>query len=376
MAQAQGARIRVYVSAHGFGHATRVAAVLRAVGRLAPDARVEVRSAAPAALFLAAMPLPLRIDHQVNDVGVVQSDGLTLDGAETIRRYARFLETREPLVRAEAESARAAGIDLIFGDIPPLAFAVAERAAIPALAMGNFDWHWIYGEWAAQVPEGERVLASLRRDYAAADLLLRLPFCDRMEVFPNIRDVPLVGRRARLDPEEARRRAGIPANAERVVLLSFGGMGLRGAEWNSLGNLGDYHFLTVGELEVPGGTRLREWELGARGLLYEDLVAAADVVITKPGYGIVSECAVNHTAMLYTERGAFREYPILVREMQRYFPAVYVSPAEVRRGEVGPALERLAATPWPTAPPAADGAEVVAATLLRHAAGAGSAAGR
>jgi L-arabinokinase len=368
MAPAQGPRIRCYVSAHGFGHATRVAAVLRALGALAPEARVEIRSAAPAALFLAAMPLPLEILHQTNDVGVVQSDGLTLDGAETIRRYARFLDAREPLVAAEANSTRAAGIDLIFGDIPPLAFAVAARAGIPAVAMGNFDWHWIYGEWAHQVAGGERVLAALREDYGNAELLLRLPCCDRMEAFPRVRDVPLVGRRARLDPAEARRRAGIPEDAGRVALLSFGGMGLRQASWQRLGAIPGHHFVSVGALQVPGGTHLQEWELGARGLLYEDLVAAADLVVTKPGYGIVSECAVNRTAMLYTERGTFREYPIMVREMRRYFPAVYVSPEEVRRGELAEALRRLAASPWPAEPPASDGAEIVAAALLEFAA--------
>ena len=31
---------------------------------------------------------------------------------------------------------------------------------------------------------------------------------------------------------------------------------------------------------------------------------AADVVVTKPGYGIISECIANDTAILYTSRGA------------------------------------------------------------------------
>ena len=49
---------------------------------------------------------------------------------------------------------------------------------------------------------------------------------------------------------------------------------------------------------------VNEGDLYDRGFRYEDLVAAVDVVLTKPGYGIVSECVANDTALLYTSRGA------------------------------------------------------------------------
>ena len=35
------------------------------------------------------------------------------------------------------------------------------------------------------------------------------------------------------------------------------------------------------------------------------LVGAADAVVSKPGYGIISECIANETAILYTSRGHF-----------------------------------------------------------------------
>jgi hypothetical protein len=48
------------------------------------------------------------------------------------------------------------------------------------------------------------------------------------------------------------------------------------------------------------------------GFRYEDLVGAVDVVITKPGYGILAECISTGAAMLYTSRGVFREYDPMV----------------------------------------------------------------
>ena len=59
------------------------------------------------------------------------------------------------------------------------------------------------------------------------------------------------------------------------------------------------------------------------GLRYEDLVRAVDVVLTKPGYGIIAECIANDTALVYTSRGRFAEYPVLVREMPRYLRCAY-----------------------------------------------------
>ena len=41
-------------------------------------------------------------------------------------------------------------------------------------------------------------------------------------------------------------------------------------------------------------------------------------MVTKPGYGIIAECVANGTAMLYTSRGHFVEYDVLVREMPRF----------------------------------------------------------
>ena len=55
----------------------------------------------------------------------------------------------------------------------------------------------------------------------------------------------------------------------------------------------------------------------ARGFLYEDIVHAVDVVVSKPGYGIIAECVANQTALLYTSRGHFAEYDVLVAGLPR-----------------------------------------------------------
>ena len=102
----------------------------------------------------------------------------------------------------------------------------------------------------------------------------------------------------------------------------------------------------------------------AAGYRYEDLVRAVDVVATKPGYGIISECLANDTAILYTSRGDFIEYGVLVEAMPRFLRAELIDHADLFAGRWGAHLDRLLAQPEPPEQPATDGAEVAAARLL------------
>jgi hypothetical protein len=110
---------------------------------------------------------------------------------------------------------------------------------------------------------------------------------------------------------------------------------------------------------------LDESAMYARGYRYEDLVRACDVVVTKPGYGIISECAANDTAILYTSRGHFIEYDVLVAGMGRYVRAAYIDHDDLFAGRWGRHLDRLLAHPAPPERARVDGAEVAADLLLR-----------
>jgi L-arabinokinase len=86
-------------------------------------------------------------------------------------------------------------------------------------------------------------------------------------------------------------------------------------------------------------------------------------VVTKPGYGIVTDCIAAGTRLVYTERGDFPEYPVMVAEMPRYLPSVFASNEDVREGRLVPALETVLSLPFPD-PPRTDGAAVTAERLL------------
>ena len=92
-------------------------------------------------------------------------------------------------------------VDIIVGDIPPLASEIRDEAGIPTLAIGNFSWDFIYEPYIRQYSQFAYFVDEIRASYGKTDLLLRLPLHHEMEAFPKQHDIPLVMREREADPD-------------------------------------------------------------------------------------------------------------------------------------------------------------------------------
>jgi len=363
-----------YVSGHGFGHASRTIEVIQAVLRRQPEASIFVKTSAPRRLFERALAGRMAFVELACDTGMVQIDSLHIDEAESIRQARAFQAELPQKAKGEAAFLRHVGARIVVGDIPPLAFAAAAAAGVPAVAIGNFTWDWIYEGYPEQDPF--ELSRQIRETYQQAARALRLPTSGGFAGLERVtRDIPFVARQSRREPDAVRRALGLPPRAgdKPLVLMSFGGYGLAGLDSDGLARLGDYRIATTdlptrghSIKPAPGLLYLSEQQLYAKGYRYEDLVRAADVVATKPGYGIISESIANETAVLYTSRGRFVEYDIFVREMPRYLRAQFIEQEDLLKGNWAPALEALLRQPAPPEIPALNGADVAAEEILKQ----------
>jgi hypothetical protein len=89
--------------------------------------------------------------------------------------------------------------------------------------------------------------------------------------------------------------------------------------------------------------------------------------VTKPGYGIVSECIANGTSLLYTSRGRFPEYDLFVREMPAWLRCRYIAPDDLRAGRWTDAIQSLLRQPPPAGRPDTSGADIAAKRILAEA---------
>jgi hypothetical protein len=368
-------RVVFAITGHGYGHATRNLLVLRELIALAPGVKVTVSTSLPEEAFRDRIPKGIAWESRRYEPGTAQKGILDVDPAATRELYRQHLRERPALLEDEIRFLRSGRYTGVVADIPALPLAAARAAGIPSCGIWNFTWDWILEpilsseEFSSGDLATDRELASvpglLREDYASATLHLRLPFSPRDSTLPRIEDVPLVARKAKMKRADLLRKVGLdPADSRPVVFVAMGGWSCGSWETIEVKGCREYRFLVLGDVPFAVSSPVVR-ATGRLGVDYDspDLVAAADVVLSKPGYGIVSECALHRTPLLAVERQGFLEVPELIRGFSALGPFEELPREEFFRGNWEPYLDRLLDRPRTWRAVAEDGARVVAARL-------------
>jgi hypothetical protein len=356
--------IAYYITAHGYGHGVRSGDILGALRAADPGVQITVTTDLPEGFLRSRLGNAngrLKVRPGAFDVGMVQKDSIRVDVEATLMEALALVADRPQRIDSEAEMLRDAGADLVVADIPAIPLEAAAAAGIPAAAVGNFSWDWIYAPFVARDPRWRHVIHMFETGYRQAKLLLKLPFAPAMPVFPRQVELPLLAK-----PGQSRRRelAGLTGAdpGKRWVLLSFTTLDWDEAALQAVEQLADHEFFTVKPLAWPG--RRNVHAVNREVLGFADVLASCDAVVTKPGYGILSDCVANAKPMVYTEREDFIEYPLLERELQRFLKNVHIPAVDLYAGRLGAALAAIETAPEPREQLAGGGAEQAAEILM------------
>ena len=367
--------IAYYITGHGYGHAVRSNLVIQALLHAASVLKIFVRTTAPQWLFQ-GQAARVVYSSQALDVGILQRDSLEMDLKETLGAC-RALHAKIPLlIKEEVEFIKKHGICLIVGDIPPLAFAVGASAGIASIGLGNFTWDWVYADYQ-RVRLAPSLLPAIRGAYSKASMALRLPMWGGFESFSNVKDIPFVARHASKSREEVVKILKLPTEKP-FVLSSFGGYGVQSLDTEALSKFKKYTVLQTAQVPMSRARSaaalterkgslviINEEGMYDAGVRYEDLVGASEAVISKPGYGVISEAIANDAALLYTSRGHFPEYEVLVEEMPKYVRNAFITQDDLFSGKWEPHIDKLLAQPKIKKKPETNGADVAAEILLK-----------
>ena len=373
VAPSPGARvfgaIFFYISGHGFGHASREIEVINALAPLLSDHAIVIRTSAARWLFDRTVRAPFTWLAGPCDTGLVQIDSLRLDEGATIRQASEFYRNLPRFVGDEAALLRAHAARLVIADASPLACAAAAAEGIPSIVLANFTWDWIYEGYQEPLATVPDLIPTIQAAYRHASEAWRLPMHGGFEAIDRITDMPYIARHARHGRAHVRAMLSLPP-AGPLALSSFGGYGVRDLDPARLDCRHEVGVFITGRADpgpLPAGVHfVDERRIYDAGLRYEDLVAAADVVVTKPGYGIIAECIANDTAVLYTSRGRFREYDVMTGEMPRVLRCAFIDQEALLAGRwLGPLNEVLGLPPAPERP-RTDGAEIAARMIAER----------
>ncbi|RHX87379.1 sugar kinase [Leptospira stimsonii] len=332
-------KITYYVSSHGFGHISRSMEIILHLLRRFPDLQIELVTAREE--FLNTLSISeedsiflkrLSTRKKSLDVGMIQKDSLSIDIRGTEHAIEEFNSRKSYLQISEIEACLDFETDLIVSDSASLPFVIADKIKIPSLFIGNFTWDFIYGGYQKESPIFSQTAAILFEEYYLATFGLLLPFSCPAPSLPEQKNIGLVGRRPNLDKTNAKEFFKLP-NDKINLLFSFGAYGVKTDQFQWKEFDSDHY-----RIVISGGTdfdlsqipdKQKKGILNFANVHYPDLLTACDFVITKPGYGILSESVYAKTPILYTDRGNFPEVPYLHRALREEISSAYLSNAEL-----------------------------------------------
>jgi L-arabinokinase len=278
------------------------------------------------------------------DVGIVQRDSIRMDLDATLRKLLELSTLRTNNLAAEMDYIRAARAGLVVADIPGLPLAAARAAGVPGVAVSNFSWDWIYDAYRAEDPRWDGIIAQYREDYYGADLLLELPFACDMPAFRRRETLKLLADPGRDRRAEIARDLGVSTKAK-WVLVAFAALDWDEPALRSLEAISDCEFFV---LQPLCWSRRNMHVVDRKRFPFPDVLASCDAVVSKPGYGIVSECVANGKPLVYADRGTFREAPVLVDSIRRYLRSCPLSAQRLYDGDLADAIHDVLRQPAPT----------------------------
>ncbi|MEO8927285.1 MAG: hypothetical protein ABI306_08990 [Caulobacteraceae bacterium] len=349
--------IVIDISGHGYGHAAMTLPVGEALTQLLPGVRLTVRSSLPERWLRARLDVPF--DYRgFHDFGMAMTDGLHVDEQKSLDRYTAWHNDWPGLVARTAGELKDLDADLLVSNISYLSLAAARGIGLDRVAYSSLNWADVFWAYCGGLPGSAAIRGRMIDAYAAADLFLQPQPSMPM---PSIRNGLAVGPVARLGQN---RRSEIIQTLSltpgtRLALLSLGGVATP-IDFSAWPRLARWRVI-VGDGEQPGRPDVTSWS--ELGMPFIDVLASADVLAIKPGYGLVTEGVCNGKPLLYVPRDRWPETEAEVAWVSEHGRGARIEERALRTGTFLEAAEAVMNRPS-SPPPRADGAREVAEILL------------
>jgi hypothetical protein len=354
--------IAYFITHHGYGHATRAAAVMAAVERASSQVRFELFTTSPRAIFNDSLKGDFGYHAVQADVGMVQDSPLKADIEATCRKLADWIPFDPDAIEHLAEMVLERRCTRVVCDISPLGIAVARAARLPCVLIENFTWDWIYAPYMDRAPALTPYIDYLSALYAQADLRIQTePLCQAVD---GALLLPPISRMPRTAPEVIRERLNIAAN-QKMVLVSMGGIPDR---FEFLGHMpADLDaVIVITGVESPIVGHPGVIALPAHSAYYHpDLLQAADLLIGKAGYSTIAEAYQCGTPFGFVARADSPESPPLERFILKNMSSRPIRSEDYHCGRWLRMLPELLSLPR-SRPATANGAIAAADALCRQ----------
>lgn len=278
--------IAFYISDHGFGHASRNIPIIRCILEADKNTRVVVKTGKSQGEFIRDLIEEFngRVSYyfDVMDVGLVlKENSLDVDSDRLIKRVEEYISTFEKRVSKENKFLQYYNVDLIISDIVPWIFKSAKYLNIPSILISNFTWVGIYKEYLSK-----EIWDKYIECYKLADKALFYEFYmeEMKDYIRNYEEVSLCSRQFNLEKVYRIKRSF----KKHIVYISVG----RSVNLKSkidVSNL-NYDFIVTDGIKLSGDN---VHYLNKETPNTQDYLMASDFIITKAGFGTISEALLG-----------------------------------------------------------------------------------
>ena len=282
----------VDLSGHGYGHAGMTIPILKALRCRTPRLKLTIRTTVPVGWLAERIESPFDVVQQ-SDFGMAMADARRVLPDESLATYSRIHADWPGKIAAATEQLAALKPTLLLSNITYLSLAAAKHLRVPSIAFGPLNWADIFHHYCIHLPGAQNIWTQMVECYANTECFLQtVPFMP----MPSIRNgravgpVAGIGRKRKL---ELRRCLGLTDDVA-LVLIALRGMptGFSFSNWPPLNSM---------RVLIGPGQNLSHADVIPTATLdfpFIDLVRSCDVLITKPGYGLITEAACNGTPVL------------------------------------------------------------------------------
>ena len=336
----------VCVTAHGFGHLAQLSPIVNELVGRAPGLRITLQGAVSAAFAAECLPTGF-VHHQVAlDVGMPMDNPLDTRWAEAVEAYTRFCAQHDDHLVRQREMLQKDIPDLVLSDVPWLPLVAARELGVPAVGLSSLNWLDILRDGPLGHLLPASVIEDLASGYQSADCFIRPTPAMPMSWLNNGVNVGPVARQGRARSGEIRASLGLSSDCK-LVIYQLGGIG-GGVMQAGIPVIPGAHWL------LPSGCRGRRdcSAISDLGLPFIDVLASSDLLLTKPGYGSVTEAACQGVPVLYVARHDWPEEPFLLDWLRQQQPCVEISREALKAGDFVDELNHLLMSPRPDPVPA------------------------
>lgn len=324
------------ITAHGYGHAVRSAAIINQIPESIP---VIVRSAVSEDFL--EQEIERRVEYVPGryDCGVLQKNNLDADIAATLAAYKEIAAANESNLTSEVAFLKERDVRVVVSDVASFPLRLAHEASIPGIAVGNFTWASIYDGYAASHPEAAVIAEQIRAEHRLATRSLVLAFNVTAPEMANSTDVGLVCRESQ--PIRPALAGYYDLDPGRPWALFYLGQGATDFDFSRLASAKRWQFAYIAE---EPDKSIPAFAVAPSRFHGQDVVASCQAVIAKPGYGIAADCISSDVPLMYTPREQFAEFPPLHESLQAWGRAKCLDLEAFNHGDLESELDTLITT--------------------------------